>query len=99
MFLHRFNQPKVQCLGGSIGYSRVQALHSRLASCEYVRLEFWIFVYLPFGHEIFFQRLLFTTLVDFGVLFSINFLSSPAFLGLRKALEQDAMFSSVSTWL
>ena len=41
----------------------------------------------------------FTTLVDFGVLFSINFLSSSAFLGLRKALEQDAMFSSVSTWL
>ena len=34
-----------------IGYSSVQALHSRLASCEYARLEYWIFVYLPFGHS------------------------------------------------
>ena len=45
----------------------------------------------------FFKDYFFTTLVDFGVLFSINFLSSSAFLGLRKALEQDAMFSSVSS--
>ena len=37
-----------------------------------------------------------TARVDFGVAFSINFFSSSAFLGLRKALEQDAMSSSVS---
>ena len=36
---------------GNIGYSSVQALHSRLASCECARLEYWIFVYLPFGHS------------------------------------------------
>ena len=34
--------------------------------------------------------------VDFGIAFSIKFLSSSAFLGFRKALEQDAMSSSVS---
>ena len=39
----------------------------------------------------FFKDYFFTTRVDFGVLFSINFLSSSAFLGFRKALEQDAM--------
>ena len=38
----------------------------------------------------------FTALVDFGVPFSINFLSSSAFLGFGKALEQDTMSSSVS---
>ena len=31
--------------------SSVQALHSRVASCEYARLEYRIFVYLPFGHS------------------------------------------------
>ena len=30
-------------------------------------------------------------MLTFGVAFSINFLSSSAFLGFRKALEQDAM--------
>ena len=37
-----------------------------------------------------------TTRVDFGVAFSIKFLSSWEFLGFWKALEQDAMTSSVS---
>ena len=31
--------------------SGVQAVHSRLASGGYARLENWIFVYLPFGHS------------------------------------------------
>ena len=31
-----------------LAISSVQALHS---SCEYARLEYWIFVYLPFGHS------------------------------------------------
>ena len=42
------------------------------------------------------QRTLFQWIVDFKVPFSINFLSSSAFLGFRKALEQDAMSPSVS---
>ena len=42
------------------------------------------------------QRTLFQWIVDFKVPFSINFLSSSAFLGFRTALEQDAMSSSVS---
>ena len=37
-----------------------------------------------------------TARVDFGIAFSIKFLSFSAFLGFRKALEQDAMSSSVS---
>ena len=36
-----------------------------------------------------------TARVDFGIVFSIKFLSSSALLGFRKALEQDAMSSSV----
>ena len=37
-----------------------------------------------------------TARVEFGIAFSIKFLSSSALLGSRKALEQDAMSSSVS---
>ena len=37
-----------------------------------------------------------TARVDFGIAFSIKFLSSSAFLGFRKALEKDAMSSLVS---
>ena len=40
-----------------------------------------------------------TALVDLGVKFSIEFLSSSPFLGIRKALEQDAMSSSASSLL
>ena len=46
--------------------------------------------------EIFFKEYFFSGIVDFGVPLSINFLSSSAFLGFRKALEQDAMSSTVS---
>ena len=44
-----------------------------------------------------FKGYFFTTRAEFGVVFSINFISSPAFLGFWKALEQGAMSSSVST--
>ena len=37
--------------------------------------------------------------VDFGVPFSINFLSSSEFLGFRTALEQDAMSSRLVSFL
>ena len=37
----------------------------------------------------------FSGIVDFGLPFSINLLSPSAFLGFRKALEQDGMSSSV----
>ena len=65
---------------------------------EYARLEYWIFAYLPFGHSKnkFFKEYFFSGIVDFWVPFSINFLSSSAFLGFRKALEQDAISSLVS---
>ena len=41
------------------------------------------------------EKFFFSGIADFGVPFSINFLSSAAFLGFRKALEQDTMSSSV----
>ena len=56
------------------------------------RLDCWIFVaptILPFLN-------IFTARVDFGIAFSIKFLSSSALLGFSKALEQDAMSSSAS---
>ena len=34
LFFHQFNQPKVQWHSSNIGFSSVQALHSRLASFE-----------------------------------------------------------------
>ena len=43
-----------------------------------------------------FKGYFFTALVDFGVAFSINLLFSPDILGFRKALEHNAMSSSVS---
>ena len=53
--------------------------------------------FLPFCHSRkIFKDYFVTASVDFGVAFSINFLTSSAFLGFRKALEQDAMSSSVS---
>ena len=36
-----------------------------------------------------------TARVDFGIAFSIKFLSSSALLGFRKALKEDTMSSSV----
>ena len=43
-----------------------------------------------------FKGYFFTARVDFGVAFSINLLFSPNILGIRKALEHNAMSSSVS---
>ena len=49
----------------------------------------------PF-QKTFFKEYFFSGIVDFGVPFSVNFLSSSAFLGFQKALEQDSMSSSIS---
>ena len=56
----------------------------------------FLFTYHSAIPENFFQRILFEWNSTIGVPFSINFLSSSAFSGFRKALEQDAMSSSVS---
>ena len=58
-------------------------------------LDFCLSTIRPF-QKIVFKEYFFSGIVDFGVPFSINFLSSSGFLGFRKALEQDAMSSSVS---
>ena len=50
LFFHQFKS-SVLWRSGNIGASSVQALHSRVASCEYARLEYRIFVYLPFGYS------------------------------------------------
>ena len=55
----------------------------------------FLFSYHSATPENLFKGYFFTTRADFGVLFSINFISFPAFLGFWKALEQGAM-SSVS---
>ena len=75
-------------------------------SCDYEQLEYWhrrprrstgfLFSYHSAIPEIFFQRLLFHCTCWLWGTISIHFLSSSAFWGFRKALEQDAMFSSVS---
>ena len=59
----------------------------------------WVFVFpsiRPFQEN--FQRPLRHRRVDFGVTFSIIFLSFSALLGLRKNVEQDAMSSLVSVF-
>ena len=58
-------------------------------------LDFCLRTIRPF-QKFFFKEYFFSGKVAFGVPFSTNFLSSPGFLGFRKALEQDAMSSSVS---
>ena len=62
-----------------------------------VKAQGWIagfLFFLPFYHsrKIFTDHFV-TARVDFGIAFSIKFLSSSALLGFRKALEQDAMYS------
>ena len=80
-----------------VAISVSRALHFRLVSCEGARLDCWIFVFPTFLHSTkSFTDHFVTARVDFGIAFSIKFLSSSAFLGFRKALEQDAMSSSVS---
>ena len=56
----------------------------------------FLFSYHSAIPENLFKGYFFTTRAEFGVVFSINFISSPAFLGFWKALEQGAMSSSVS---
>ena len=94
---NQFNQPKIQWHSGNIGYSSVQVLYP-VASCDSTRGSStgFLFTYHSAIPEIFFKEYFFSGKVAFGVPFSINFLSSSGFLGFRKALEQDAMSSSVS---
>ena len=96
---NQFNQPKIQWHSGNIGYSSVQVLHSRLASCDSTQGSSTGFSsHVPFGYPriFFFKEYFFSAIVAFGVPFSINLHSSSGFLGFRKALKQDAMSSSVS---
>ena len=58
-------------------------------------LDFCLPTIRPFQKN-FSKEYFFSGVVDFGVPFSINFLSFSAFLGFRKAVEQDPMSSSVS---
>ena len=58
-------------------------------------LDFCLPTIRPFQKN-FFKEYFFSRIFDFGAPFSINFISSSTFLGFRKALEQDAMSSSVS---
>ena len=58
-------------------------------------MDFCLPTIRPF-QKTFSKEYFFSGIVDFGVPFSINFLSSSAFLGFRKALEQDAISPSVS---
>ena len=56
-----------------------------LKTCQLWRRKYWISAFPPFSHsKIFLQLLIF------------HFIPSSAFLGFWKALEQDAMSSSVS---
>ena len=92
LLLHNFYQPKVHWLSRYIGYISVQALHFRLASCEGAGLDCWIF----FSYHSAIPEKFVTARVDFGIAFSIKIISSSALFGFGKALEQDAMSSSIS---
>ena len=97
-FFDKFYQPKVQLLSRHIGYISFQALHFRLVSCKRRKtrsLDF-CFSYHPAIPEKISLTILSLQHVDFGIAFSFKFLSSSALSGFQKALEQDAMSSSVS---
>ena len=51
----------------------------------------FLFTYHSAIPENFLKEYFFSGVVDFGLPFSIDLLSSSAFLSFRKALEQDAM--------
>ena len=57
----------------------VQAMHSRLASCEYARLEYWIF--LMFSYHLAISKKIFskTTFLLHLLTFGYHFLSSSAY--------------------
>ena len=73
------------------------AVFKRYTCKQGARLDCWILVFPPI--RLFQKKFSKTTLLlhvlTFGVAFSINFLSSSAFLGFRKALEQDDMSFSM----
>ena len=93
---NQFNQPKIQWHSGNIGYSSVQVLHPRLASCDSTQGSIFQSRTIRPSQNFFFKEYFLSAIVAFGVPFSINFHSSSGFLGFRKALKQDAMSSSVS---
>ena len=98
LFFHQFNPPKVQWHSGNIGYQQCPSV--AVKTCRlWIRkarvLDFFLPAIWPFQKQ-FFKEYFFSGIVDFGVPFSINFFSSSAVLGFRKALEQDAMSSLVS---
>ena len=71
----------------AIAVSKRSALHSRLWV-----LDFYLSKIPPFQNNIL-KDYFFTTLVDFGVQFSINqFLFSSTFLGFREGLERHVLF-------
>ena len=97
LLLHKANSTNFisQKFSDSPGYISVQALHFRLVTAQGSIAGFSFF--LPFCHSRnIFTNYFVTARVDYGIAFSIKFLSSSALLGFRKALEQEAMSSSVS---
>ena len=95
LFFHQFNPPKVQWHSGNIGYQQCPSVALKLWIRKARVLDFCLPAIRPFQKQ-FFKEYFFNGIVDFGVPFSINFLSSSAFLGFQKALEQDAISSLVS---
>mgnify|MGYP007058662167 CR=1 FL=1 len=79
----------------AISVSKRCTLHSSVVKAQGSIAGFLFF--LPFCHstKIFTDHFV-NARVNFGIAFSIKLLSSSALLGFRKALEQDAMSSSVS---
>ena len=67
---------------GNIGCISVEALHRRLRVLDFCLPTFWSL------QDNIFKDYFFAALVDFRLPFSINFLSSSAFLGFRKDPEQ-----------
>ena len=96
-FFDQFNQPKVQWLSGNIGYYSIQALHASLSvvKTQGSSTSFSLSYHSAIPENLF-KGYFFTARVDFRVAFSINLLFSPNILGFRKALEHNAMSSSVS---
>ena len=80
----------------AISVSKRCTLHSSVVKAQGGSLAGFLF-FLPFCHstKIFTDHFV-TARVYFGIAFSIKLLSSSALSGFRKALEQDAMSSSVS---
>ena len=79
----------------AISVSKRYTLNLSVAKAQGSIAGFLFFLSFYHSRKIFTDHFV-TTRVVFGIAFSIKFLSSSALLGFRKALEQDAMSSSVS---